>query len=89
MFYHLIAHLCVKIGALDSYAIQNPFQAESKPFLTNCRALYCHVKGWQYKSSAEFKRSELVVLQNPVKGLDSASSCVFQVCRDNVRLPQS
>ena len=33
-----------------------------KPFKTNCRALHCDVKGWQYKSSAQFKRSELVIL---------------------------
>ena len=30
------------------YVIQNPFQAESKQFQANCRALYCDVKGWQY-----------------------------------------
>ena len=32
--------------------MQNPFQAESKPFKTNCRPPYGNVKGWQFKSSA-------------------------------------
>ena len=46
------------------YAIQNPFQAESKPFKMNLRAWYCQciVKGWQCKSTTEFKRSELAIL---------------------------
>ena len=28
--------------------MQNPFQAESKPFKTNCRPPYGNVKGWQF-----------------------------------------
>ena len=43
------------------FAIQNPFQAESKPFWTNCTVRYCEVKERQYESPADFKRSELVI----------------------------
>ena len=59
-----------RVMIIKQYAIQipGPFQAESKPpFKTNCRARlrYFHVliKGWRHtsKSSAEFKRSELVI----------------------------
>ena len=65
-------------------------------FWTNFRGRYCDLKGWQYKSSAEFKRSDLPVVillrvqvlepGGPVGGPNScAGSCVF--LRDNVRLP--
>ena len=31
-------------------------------FFNECRTLYCDVRDWQYKSSAEFKHSALVIL---------------------------
>ena len=63
----------------------------------NCRAwlsllwpwYHCDVKGWQYKSPAEFKCSELSFsvcseFQSPAEGLDRAGSCIFY--RADIRL---
>ena len=34
---------------------------ESNCFLSNCHSRYCKVKGWHYRSFAEFKHNELVI----------------------------
>ena len=61
-----VAQAGLRLESLDNqnllhYVIQNPFQAESKPFKTNCRAQYCDVKGWQYYASINPLLSSSVV----------------------------